>query len=249
MTTGREQQLDRAAHILAQSRITQMVSSRLAPDSRPATIEEAYILQKKVACLLGVEKTGWKVSPYGDGKSVAAPIFAADIFTSGADVGNVTGIETEILLHLKADLPYRPAHPYDRAEICQAIDFYALGFELIQCRFSDEDQTFPERLADCLLNRGLVIGTQQAFVKDGQIPSVLPELYRNDQPCSFRPNPIDPIASLYAYANSGGDQFGGLCAGQWVATGSMTGMEKASAPDNWRATLDGGLDVMVTLVG
>ncbi|MEH0071768.1 hypothetical protein V6L77_18055 [Pannonibacter sp. Pt2-lr] len=72
---------------------------------------------------------------------------------------------------------------------------------------------------------------------------------RDGTPEPFAPNDIDPAGSLMAYVNAGGDRFGGMKAGDWIITGSMSGVQNAPAPGLWTARWDDRLDISLTITG
>ncbi|AXS42174.1 hypothetical protein [Breoghania sp. L-A4] len=228
-----------AADVLARCRRDGRTIDRLPEACRPWTVAEAFLIQREVAVRLDVTSIGWKVSPFGEGSAVAAPIFASDIHPSPWEATGVTDMEGEIVFLLAHDLPHRPGEPYSREDICAAISNYALGFELIRARIASPEASYEERLADCLVNFGLVIGTQRDFTGESCLPQDRVALSVNGEERAYTPKPIDPVGIVQLYANAGGDAFGGLRAGQWVITGALTGMVPAGPGEAWHAELDG----------
>ncbi len=229
----------RAAELLAQCRRDGTTVNRLPEDCRPQSIADAFLIQREVANLLGVSSIGWKVASPPDQQAIAAPIFANDIHPSPWEASGVTDVEGEIVFLLAHDLPHRPDAPYSREDVCAAISNYALGFELIRRRVTDPNAPAEERLADCMVNFGLVIGTQRDFTGESCLPQGSVVLTVNGKDRAYTPKPIDPVGFVQDYANTGGDAFGGLRAGQWVTTGALTGMVPAGPDEAWHAELDG----------
>ncbi|MEJ8473819.1 hypothetical protein [Roseibium algae] len=241
--------LEKAAKLIADLRRQRQSIMRLPDNCKPQTEEDAYALQAKVADLLKLEVAAWKVSASGPRGATAAPILAGRIFNSPAAIETTSLLETEIALKLNRDLPIRSAGGYTREDILEGIEAYALAFELVDYRLSAPDMSFPERLADCLANDGLVLGVPQPFTEDFTSPVHKLSLFFDSTPEPFKPADIDPVESLRAYASIGGDALGGLKAGQWVITGSMTGMQKVNAAGTWQAFWDSKLDVSLDILG
>lgn len=227
-----------------QSSITQLVSlrqSRRRANSlayAPQNDAEAYAIQDGVTAALGETVGAWKAGLRPDGSGNCAPIFASDIFASGATVRavdyGVLGIEAEIGFRMGHDLPRRANH-YTAAEILGAVSEAVVTIELVNHRFTDVDAVSPlEKLADNQANGGLVVS---AGVKNwGAInlmglPAVLMVggkiLYQDVQS-----NPVgDPTGPLIWLANHLTTRNGGLRAGDVVTCGSSTGLVTAKMGD------------------
>lgn len=243
----KDQRLESAARLIADCRRNGTSLSVLPEDARPESEDEGYDVQRRVVRLLNEPPSCWKVSASGPSGPTAAPVHGDRILHSPADVEGVTFLEAEIALRLGRNLPSSPNDPYRREAVLDAVDVFAVALELVAYRLTSPDLPFPERLADCLANDGLVIGTQQPAALLSNDPVNHLRLYRDGIPEAFEPVHIDPINSLLAYANHGGDMLGGLKAGHWVLTGSMVGILKVASPAHWKAEWDGISEVSLTI--
>jgi 2-keto-4-pentenoate hydratase len=151
-----------ARHLLAARRARQS-GARLAESCRPAGLEDALAIQRRVQELLGFPTGGWKCSaPTVERAISCAPIFAPTIARGSPCPAVASGgrvrIEPEIAFVLGQDLPCRTA-PYGEAEVCAAIAETRLALELLDSRYADPAAvTFAELLADQVSNQGLFVG-------------------------------------------------------------------------------------------
>jgi 2-keto-4-pentenoate hydratase len=244
---NKENRLQKAAEIIANCRRNGTSLPMLPAGARPETVDEAYDVQKRVAHLLNAAPSCWKVSASGPSGPTAAPVFGDRILHSPATAEGVTFLEAEIALKLRRDLPSAPPVPYSRDAILDAIDAFAVAFEIVAYRLTSPDLPFPQRLADCLANDGLVIGTQRPVCSRLDDPVKHLSLYRNDVLEAFEPIHIDPINALMAYANYGSGHIGGLKAGHWVLTGSMVGIIYVTSAAKWKAEWNGKSTVSLSI--
>ena len=72
-------------------------------------LDDVYAVQDLITSKLGADIRAWKTSPLDDGSAFAGPIYATDIFESGARIPaskfHVIGIEGEIAFRINRDLP------------------------------------------------------------------------------------------------------------------------------------------------
>ncbi|SHL58336.1 hypothetical protein [Roseibium suaedae] len=230
--------LEEAISLLVEARKSGKTLDRLPESCRPQTNAEAYRIQKEVADRLGLTVTAWKTAAAGPTGPVAAPIFAGTVHNAPLRL-KAAALETEIALRVSKDLPSRPDAPYSREEILAHVDAMAMAFELVDWRLTSADLSPTEKAADYFANAGLVIGTPIPIEGDISSPLADITLTCNGVAEPYVPNEIDPVESLRAYASTGGDQFGGLKAGQWVTTGSMTGVQRSPAAGKWHANWKG----------
>ncbi|WP_269584494.1 hypothetical protein [Roseibium sp. Sym1] len=247
MNTTKETRIANAVDILAGLRAQHAAMERLPDHVRPQTPAEAYEIQARLARAAATDGMHWKVSASGPLGPAAAPVFGDRILTSPATVGTANRLETEIALKLGRDLPCRPERPYSRQEVRACVEAFAIAFELVDWRLTAGDLSFPERLADCFANDGMVIGDPAPLEVLSASPVTQTTLFRDGEPEPFTPVDIDPVGSLLAYANAGGDRLGGFKAGQWVLTGSMTGMQACGSASAWKACWADISEVCLTL--
>lgn len=227
-----ENKIDMAARYLLAARCSGRPGARLPEDCRPATIEDALLIQRRVIALLGATIGGWKCALPSPGKIVAAPIHAASIVTRGphcslAPRDGLAPLEPEIAYTLAADLPPRGA-PYSAAEVRQAIAGTHLAFELIGSRYgADAGAGFAEQLADGLSNAGLLLGAAIDIKDEVALdalqlslsgPSGWIQQWQGLHPDG---HPLAPLCWLANFLNARGE---GLKRGDVVTTGSYHGL-------------------------
>jgi len=159
--------LDLAAQLVQAWNRCQPLDAR--PDSGPAGVEQAYAVQQTVWRQLAQQSrpTAWKTgAPDRQTIATAAAVLPQRIvkcsLQSPAQFSAVAhrrlGIEAEIAVCFGRDLPLR-AEPYRREEILAAIASVHVAMELVDTRLNDPEKAGPLwRLADSLLNGGLVLG-------------------------------------------------------------------------------------------
>ena len=220
-----------AAQFLAAARRTGHPGSRLPEADRPADLESALAIQRRVRELLGHDVGGWKCSvPSAERPILAAPILAPTIVNSSpckvVATGATVKIEPEVAFVLGRDLSHR-AHPYSHAEIREAIGETRLVLELIGSRYADPaSATWAELMADCVQNQGLFIGPAIAAAPDAGLEAIRVivrgpggTLLTHDG----RHGDGHPLRPLYWLANFLAARNEGLRAGQIVTTGSYAG--------------------------
>jgi 2-keto-4-pentenoate hydratase len=223
--------LEAAAQFLAAARRAGRPGGRLPEDVRPADLESALAIQRRVAELLEQETGGWKCSVPSEERPInAAPIFASTIFrTSPCPVvasGATARIEPEIAYVMGRDLPRRET-PYSEAEIRAAIAEPRLVLELLGTRYADPAAaSWPEMMADSAQNQGLFIGPTFARGFDAALRGFVITI-RNPAGVLSTHNghhgDRHPLNPLYWLANFLAARDQGLRAGYVVTTGSYAG--------------------------
>lgn len=195
------------------------------------TVDDAYAVQDRLAAEVG-EVGAWKVGAASpEAEPVAAPIFAADLFTSPArpEPGRFHrfGIETEIAYRFGRDLP-APAAPYRPDEVMAALDSVLPAIEIVDSRCAACEHLEPLwKLADNQINGGLVLGEPLPVAQDHD-PTTQP--FRLEVAGAVLAEGRggntagDPRRLLTWLANHLAKRCGGLRAGQIVTTGSLTGL-------------------------
>lgn len=253
-----------AAAILVERRQTGAQGDRLPESCRPTTLEEALAIQAAVTeqwCEQEDDSIGgWKCLLPPEGKLIVGPIYTRTI-DSVAPVAlwpkpsdaKIARIEPELAFFFGQDLPPRE-QAYTPADVDAAISRTHLALELINSRYLDPSQcTFPESLADGLVNQGLYIGPQV----DSELAAKASEFTLNvSQNGEFsthnakhpNSNPRAPLYWLAEFLRSQGQR---IVAGQAVITGSFAGV--LEVPMNTDITLDyvglGKMDVSFTAKG
>jgi len=139
MTGEREKELMQAAGLLLDARRTNTPIDDLPEALRPATLDEAYFVQDRLALAYG-KIGGWKVgAPTADATPSFAPMPLAWIASNDAVLGGrhrFRGLEAEIAFLMGKDLPPRESH-YSRDEVIAAIASCHPAIEVIESGLTD----------------------------------------------------------------------------------------------------------------
>jgi 2-keto-4-pentenoate hydratase len=233
MTTPQEA----AAQCLYAARRAGRPGGRLPEACRPADVETAWAIQRRVDELVGRPLGGWKCGlPTATRPLLAAPIpVPAIVRAVPVAVPVVAGnarIEPEIAFVLGRDLPPR-ATPYTEAELRGAVRETRLVLELIASRYADPaGVTWPELLADHVSNYGLFVGPTAIGGVGAPLAHFEVEITGPDGTLlavdGIHPDghPLRPLAWL---ANFLADRGLMLRSGQIVTTGSYAGLVEVPA--------------------
>jgi 2-keto-4-pentenoate hydratase len=229
----REQVLMDAAERLMSARRTGVPIDDLPVELQPVSLEEAYFVQDRLAQEYGAIG-GWKI---GATSAEATPMFApmplAWIAGDGAEmrgVRRVRGLEAEIAFLIGSDLPQR-ATAYSMDEVVAAIASCHPVIEVIESGLADPLKAAKmSMIADLQMHGGFVYGPAVAdwkkidFTKE-QVMIAVDGVVRVERTGS---NTSGNLMRLLPWlANEGAARTGGLRAGQWVTTGSWTGVTMA----------------------
>jgi 2-keto-4-pentenoate hydratase len=235
MTGEREKQLMSAAAMLLDARRTNTPIEDLPVDLRPVTLDEAYFVQDRLAIAYG-EIGGWKVgAPTAEATPMFAPMPWAWIASNNALLGGrhrFRGLEAEIAFLIGKDLPSREK-AYSRDEVEAAITSCHPAIEVIESGLADPLQaTKLSMVADLQMHGAFVYGAAVAdwqridFSKE-RVTLAVDGVVRVERTGS---NTSGDLRRLLPWlANEGAARTGGLKAGQWVTTGSWTGVSLAIA--------------------
>jgi 2-keto-4-pentenoate hydratase len=203
---------------------------QLSTELVPTDVARAMRVQKEVMDAIGASVAGWKVGYTPEGIPVAAPLFAADIYRSGATLrhgpARKSGIEAEIALVLGEDLPPRPGRPYSRDEILAASRAALAGIEIVAPRFTEPPKPFLAAVADNIGNGAYVLGPEVKDFRGLDLTRLRSQVKidgRTTHDAVGGHPKGDPLAPVVDYANAPCDLLGGLKAGQVVTTGSLSG--------------------------
>lgn len=222
--------------MLLDARRTGNAIADLPKDVRPTTLEEAYFIQDRMA-LAYDEIGGWKVgAPTADATPLFAPMPLNWIGPSGCELRGVThrmrGLEAEIAFLMGDDLPPRDT-PYTREEAIAAIESCHPAIEVIESGLIDPLST--DRLtwiADMQIHGGFVFGDgvpnwQNIDFTQESVTLAVDGSVRVERTGSNTSG--DLLRLLPWLANDGASRTGGLKKGDWITTGSWTGLTQASA--------------------
>lgn len=236
MNGVREEQLIDAARMLMDARRTNTTIEELPENLRPVSVEEAYFIQGRLSLAYG-EVGGWKVgAATADAEPICAPMPRAWIAASGSILPRTRhvfrGLEGEIAFLIGQDLPPREA-AYTRDEVVGAIASCHPAIEVLESGLADPMQAPPLwRTADLQTHGGFVFGPAYVgwrsvdFAKE----TVTLDVGEVLRVAGTGSNTAGDLMRLLPWlANEGASRTGGLKAGQWVTTGSWTGVSKAMA--------------------
>jgi 2-keto-4-pentenoate hydratase len=235
-----------AAEFLIAARRARRAGDRLPESCRPADVDAALAIQRRVSEVLGEPIGGWKAAMPSPGKIMLAPIYAATIFCASPCTYRTNGVsarvEPEVAFVLCRDLGPR-AIAYSDDEVVGAIAETRLVLELLGGRYADPAAvSFPEKLADGLNNQGLFVGSVvagglervlDAFPLTIEGPEGLLLSRDGRHPAG---HPLAPLCWLANFLAARGE---GLKAGQVVTTGSYCGALELPLATPLRVTFDG----------
>ena len=155
-------------------------------------------------------------------------------------------IEPEIVFCMKA----MPAPGADAAAVLGAVDWLALGFEIIDCVFPDWQFQPADFVASRGLHAGLIVGTPLKVTADNRdalaaaLAACTVRLDRNGETAAtgggrnVLRNPAACLGELAA-ALTRSTTHGPLQPGDLVSSGTMTESQLIGANETWTATLEG----------
>ena len=251
MTNAR---IDQAASLLLAARNGGTTIAGLG-DLSPTTEAETWAIQREVLKRLGGTIGGYKCAAPPGMPTSAAIIAASGIRqapTSWAvPAGQQIGIETEIAVRFKRDLPARGT-PYTLDEVLDAIEAAFPAIELVKSRYTDMRVVTPlENMADNVAHAGFIYGADVADWRSFDLKSL-----KVKQVCGsvtqvekIGGNPSgDPLIPLLWLVNHL-PQFGlHIQAGQIVTTGSTTGLIYVDSHQKLVSSFEGFGDVSLDLV-
>ncbi len=223
--------LEGAAQFLAKARQAGVPGARLPDELRPANLESALAIQRRVLEMLGQAVGGWKCAlPSAERPINAARIYASTIRASSpypvVATGTIARIEPEVAYVMGEDLPQR-ATPYAEAEIRAAVAESRLVLEILGTRYAEPGAvSWPEMVADSVQNQGLFLGPTFTRGFDPVLRRFPITIRTSAGVLSTHDGHHGdghPLKPLYWLANFLADRGEGLRAGQVVTTGSYAG--------------------------
>lgn len=234
MTGPRESELFAAADLLLNARRTATPIADLPAELQPTSLDEAYFVQDTIAEGFGAVG-GWKVgAPTADATPLFGPMPSAWIASSGTLLSGAQfrfrGIEAEVAFLLGADLPARET-PYTHAEVYAAVASCHPAIEVIESGLIDPlTATRNSMLADLQMHGAFLFGPafpawQSLDFTQEAVSLAIAGIIRVERIGS---NTAGDLRRLLPWlANTGAARTGGLRAGQWITTGSWTGVTQA----------------------
>lgn len=227
------------AGLLADARREGRQLAALPPHLVPADAAEAYAVAALVEDRLDWTPLGWKIAGTNEamrerlrlpepifGRSYARFRYDEPVRLPHCDLLDPI-IEAEFLFQLGRDLPPR-AEPWSEAEVAAAVAAVHAGVEVAECRFpATALPPFSAILADGSGNGRYVLGPRIAAWQDADLPgmeitvTVAGKVRRTG---SGEAVMGDPLRALHWLANRLPAAGAHLRAGEWVSTGTATGM-------------------------
>jgi 2-keto-4-pentenoate hydratase len=235
--------VNEAANLLLDARRTGRRIAGLPDAVAPRSLMEAHEIQHAVIKGLGARIAGYKISLFPNGTNAVAPILA-DLQVADGAMRSIAPCD-KIAIELEFGFRFMSgiSASASAADVMAAIEATVVTIELCDTRYETLDGKSPELLvADMISNRGWVAGTSQPFeghrnfkgatcrqLFDGKVQTERTGSHPNGDP--LLPLPLLPKALA-----SGGYS---LNAGQFVITGSLTGMTWVTAPLLVEGEIDG----------
>jgi 2-keto-4-pentenoate hydratase len=234
--------LEEAVRRIVEARKTLSVLEDLSGATQVTTLEDAYRIQSAVTERWDDRIAGWKVGAtakqvqnlFGVSEPAYGPVFEKTVFQSPARVPargfHHLMLETEFAFRFGNDLPSRPT-PYSRNEILEAIDVLIPAFEIVSPRFNGLTvDRFPQVVADFCANGGAILGAHVENWREIDLPAHAVKLFMGGalrQEGQGAAVLGDPINVLEWFVNKFSAQGLALSRGQFVLTGTMTGIHTA----------------------
>jgi 2-keto-4-pentenoate hydratase len=205
----------------------------------PKSLDEGYAIQHLAVRLWDDAIAGWKVGAtsheiqklFGITECVSGPVFRRSVYASPArlEAANFHHLmlESEFAFRFAHTLTPRAA-PYTRAEVLDVVDALMPAFEIVSPRFARLTvDNIPQLVADFCANGGAVLGAPLTAWKDRDLSaqevrlSIAGKLRQIGSGASVIG---DPVNALVWMANALSRQGIALSAGQFILTGSTTGI-------------------------
>ncbi len=238
---------DRIAAIAETIVAARKQGARVTLKDMPQNLEEGFAVQDRVVHGLGFPVIGWKVIPLPSGEAMFAPLLSSGHVAAGGTwklVGKEpAGIELEIAFQMGKDV----APGATPTQILDAIESAHVVFELCQSRLVDPDNLPNQaKLADCILNAGLVLGPKFDGWRNRDLKNI-PGRLLVDGKVHKDGKSVDPITAIQVLAPALAARGKKLAKGQTVITGSLVGMNWLTGRHALKGVIDGCGEVSITL--
>lgn len=236
--------IQQAGQALARARRDGKRIASLPDSCRPRSVDDVHAIQDATVAALGERVAGWKVSPPIEGRLVRGVILSSVVFESPAQVAAarmpMLGVECEIAFRFARDLPRRSTD-YSYDEVAQAVTAFP-AIEIVDTRFTDYAATpLLDRSADCVSNGGFVRGPLQPAWRGRDLRNIEVVLAIDGQEIVRRTGGHvagDPLLPALALVNEL-RKLGGVEAGQFMTTGTYTGLNYAKPGQRVTASFAG----------
>lgn len=221
--------IKKAAELLADARRQGKGREPLPAELQPSNIDEGHAIQDATVALLNETVGGWKVGLDKSGAMSRAPIFTGVMHDNNSKVDSRTvpllGVEAEIAFRFRKNLPARDTD-YSREEIADAVEAFP-AIELLNSRYAEPgSRSQLEKLADCIIQGGIVCGTARPDWKTIDFSQLNVVLTVDGKEIANRTgsHPTgDPVLPMVALVNELRTKKG-VRAGQIMTTGTWTGV-------------------------
>lgn len=227
-----DNEVEAAGRRLAQARADGRLIAPL-DDALVADAAAAYRVQRAAVAAFAAPLSGWKLGATGAAAQsflrlpgpFHAPLLAPFCLASGtrfAPPAGTRGVEVELAFRLGRDLPARPGgHGVD--EVAAAIASLHPALELVGCREDRESLDGLHAIADFGVNIAFVSGPQIAGWAELDLPAVTATCRVDGEERAAGAAAVvlgSPLLALAWLTRQGV----ALRAGDWVSTGSLTGI-------------------------
>ncbi len=215
------------------------------PGPAPADIGEAYRLQRAVQAAMAEPVCGWKIGAtsrtvqeaIGTREPFYGPLYAPRCHGSGAAVPvpeGALGIECEFAFRLAKDLPPRP-EPYGTDEVVEAVGSVHPAIELVGlCLPSAAFRDVRWCIADHGLDVALIAGAGVTDWRQLDLAGLTVHAVVNGAERAAGSGAAvlgSPLVALTWLANALSFHDRGLLAGDWISTGTCTGIQVVKPGD------------------
>jgi 2-keto-4-pentenoate hydratase len=236
--------IDAAAEALAAAWRSNTHIDNLPKGSQPQSAEEAFAIQAAMIARLDQKIVGYKVAKPANYPWLVGSILQSRMFSSGAKVPAqltpLRGVECEIAFRFDQDVPPR-ATDYTYDEVAEAATAF-IGFEIVDSRFADyKGAAMLDKTADLQSNGGFVSGPVAPGWRKLDLENIAVTLRVNGEVKvqgkggHVAKDPLIPAVALVNLKRA----TTGLEAGQFVTTGTYTGLTFAEPGDVLNATFEG----------
>ena len=246
------ERINQAARLLLEARRTGKPIMGLPDDCTPRNLDESYAIQHAVIAELAAHIAGYKLSIFPDGAIAVAPILAELIVGDGANktLAPASRIGIELEFGFRFGVPV--ATEATTEQILDAVESMVVMIELCDTRYGTIDGKSKELLvADMISNLGVVAGTAHRFDRTREFKTATCRQSFDGKVQTERtgshPNgdPLMPLSLVPKALATAGYALGG---GQFVITGSLTGISWVNAPLTVVGEIDGFGSASVKLI-
>jgi 2-keto-4-pentenoate hydratase len=253
----------KAAELLSASRRYGLRLPGLPLNLQPGDIEQGYAIQLAAARMRSATPCGFKIGLTSEAAQRAAgtnaPIVGrlafADILRAPACVPlharHLRVVEAEIVFEMGKDLPVSRA-PFSEEAVAKHVRGAFAGLEICDSRFLDSDDlSVAHVVADNSFADRIVIGDALDDWTRAKLADLEVILTRQGAPPTIGSSSRvlgNPLSALTWLANWLALRGEGLLQGQWIATGSCTGITRAAEKDRVVATFADEARVSVELL-